>query len=78
MELSQNLKIAIEASVKAGKKILEIYNSDDFIVEYKLDESPLTLADRSSDEIIKNILLAVLCTTSKATFADSLTRVSAF
>jgi 3'(2'), 5'-bisphosphate nucleotidase len=56
MELSQNLKLAIEASVKAGKKILEIYNSDDFIVEYKSDESPLTLADKSSDEIIKNAL----------------------
>ncbi len=58
MELSQNLKIAIEASVKAGKKILEIYNSDDFIVEYKSDDSPLTSADRSSDEIIKNALKA--------------------
>ena len=58
MKLSQNLKIAIEASVKAGKKILEIYNSDDFIVEYKSDDSPLTLADRSSDEIIKNALKA--------------------
>jgi 3'(2'), 5'-bisphosphate nucleotidase len=56
MEVSQNLKIAIEASLKAGKKILEIYNSDDFIVEYKLDESPLTLADKSSHEIIKNAL----------------------
>ena len=56
MRLSQNLKIAIEASVKAGKKILEIYNSDDFIIEYKSDESPLTLADKSSDEIIKNAL----------------------
>ena len=58
MELSQNLKIAIEASVKAGKKILEIYTSDNFIVEYKPDESPLTLADKSSDEIIKNALKA--------------------
>ena len=56
MKLSKNLKIAIEASVKAGKKILEIYNSDDFIVEYKSDDSPLTLADKSSDEIIKNAL----------------------
>ena len=56
MKLSQNLKLAIEASIKAGKKILEIYNSDDFIVEYKSDESPLTLADKSSDEIIKNAL----------------------
>ena len=56
MKLSQNLKLAIEASIKAGKKILEIYTSDDFIVEYKSDESPLTLADKSSDEIIKNAL----------------------
>jgi len=56
MELSQNLKLAIEASLLAGKKILEIYNSDDFIVEYKSDKSPLTLADKSSDEIIKNTL----------------------
>jgi len=56
MELSQNLKLAIEASIKAGKKILEIYTSDDFIVEYKSDESPLTLADKFSDEIIKNAL----------------------
>jgi len=58
MKLSQNLKLAIEASIKAGKKILEIYTSDDFIVEYKSDESPLTLADKSSDEIIKNALKA--------------------
>ena len=56
MKLSQNLKLAIDASLLAGKKILEIYNSDDFIVEYKSDESPLTLADKSSDEIIKNAL----------------------
>ena len=56
MKLSQNLKLAIDSSLLAGKKIIEIYNSDDFIVEYKSDESPLTLADKSSDEIIKNAL----------------------
>ena len=56
MELSKNLKLAIKASIMAGKKIIEIYNSDDFFVEYKLDESPLTLADKSSDEIIKKAL----------------------
>jgi 3'(2'), 5'-bisphosphate nucleotidase len=56
MKLSKNLKLAIEASIQAGKKIIEIYNSDDFIVDYKSDESPLTLADKSSDEIIKNAL----------------------
>ena len=56
MKLSQNLKLAIDASLLAGKKIIEIYNSDDLIVEYKSDESPLTLADKSSDKIIKNTL----------------------
>ena len=56
MKLSQNLKLAIEASIKAGKKILEIYNSDDFNLDYKDDNSPLTLADIASNEIIENIL----------------------
>ena len=56
MKLSQNLKLAIEASIKAGKKILEIYTSDDFNLDYKDDNSPLTLADIASNEIIENIL----------------------
>ena len=56
MKLSQNLKLAIDASLLAGKRIIEIYNSEEFIVKYKSDESPLTLADKSSDEIIKNAL----------------------
>jgi 3'(2'), 5'-bisphosphate nucleotidase len=56
MKLSKNLKLAIYASLLAGKKIIEIYNSDDFNLEYKLDESPLTLADIASNEIIENIL----------------------
>jgi len=56
MKLSKNLKLAINASLLAGKKIIEIYKSDDFIVDYKTDESPLTLADKFSDKIIKNAL----------------------
>ena len=56
MELSQNLKLAIDASLLAGKKILEIYTSDDFNLDYKDDNSPLTLADIASNEIIENIL----------------------
>ena len=41
----------IEISQKAAKKILEIYNSD-FDVEYKDDQSPVTIADKISEEII--------------------------
>ena len=39
------LEIAIEAAVAAGKEILEVYESD-FVVEHKVDKSPLTLADK--------------------------------
>lgn len=48
------LQIAITAALAAGEKILEIYNdpSADFQVEKKSDNSPLTVADRKSNEVI--------------------------
>lgn len=45
------LKVAKEAAVLAGIRIMEIYNSD-YKIEYKADDSPLTCADREADEII--------------------------
>lgn len=51
------LEIAKKAAVLAGKKILEIYNSD-FEITYKEDDSPLTCADRAADEIIVNLIRA--------------------
>ena len=42
----------IKISLDAGKKIIEIYNSADFGVEMKSDNSPLTLADKASHKII--------------------------
>ncbi len=41
----------INISLSAGRRILEIYNSD-FSFEIKSDNSPLTLADRESNRII--------------------------
>jgi 3'(2'), 5'-bisphosphate nucleotidase len=46
---------AIEASWKAGDEILRVYQSD-FDVESKKDNSPLTLADKKSHDIIFKIL----------------------
>lgn len=44
----------IEAALNGGKAIMDIYSRDDLGVEYKADESPLTLADKAShDEIVK-------------------------
>ncbi len=49
MELNRLLKIAIEASIHAGKEILDVYDSDDFQVVSKADKSPLTKADKNAD-----------------------------
>jgi 3'(2'), 5'-bisphosphate nucleotidase len=46
------LEIAIRAALDAGKSILEIYNSADFGVEFKKDDSPLTKADSAAHEVI--------------------------
>ncbi|TAF73257.1 MAG: 3'(2'),5'-bisphosphate nucleotidase CysQ, partial [Bacteroidetes bacterium] len=44
----------IEIAIKAGQKILEVYNSEieSQEIESKADNSPLTLADRLANEII--------------------------
>ena len=39
-------------AIEAGNKIMEIYNSDDFDVKLKSDDSPVTIADEAADEII--------------------------
>ena len=50
------LKTAIEASLRAGESILEVYNSNVFETEMKEDKSPLTLADKKAHQTISKIL----------------------
>lgn len=54
-QYTQLLLNALLAAKRAGEVILEVYNSD-FATEHKEDESPLTLADKRSHEIIMNDL----------------------
>jgi len=54
--MKSNFTLAIQAAVKAGKEILEIYGREDFEVESKADDSPLTLADKRAHEIITEML----------------------
>ena len=56
MKISKDLEIAIKACLAAGRKIIEIYNSDDFDVSEKSDSSPLTIADKESHKIIVDYL----------------------
>ncbi|UWR80177.1 3'(2'),5'-bisphosphate nucleotidase CysQ [Phaeobacter inhibens] len=39
-------------AIEAGEKIMEIYNSDEFEVKVKSDESPVTAADEAADALI--------------------------
>lgn len=50
--MNELLNIAIEAALEAGKVIMEIYETDDFGVDMKSDNSPLTKADIASHNII--------------------------
>ena len=54
--MKNKYSLAIQAAVKAGTAIMEVYGTDDFGVESKADESPLTLADKKAHEIIVDTL----------------------
>lgn len=53
---NENINIAIEAAILAGKTILDVYNTADFRIETKSDNSPLTIADQRAHEVIMAIL----------------------
>ncbi len=48
-----------ELARTAGAAIMDVYRSDDFAIEHKDDDSPLTKADRVSHELIKAGLSAL-------------------
>jgi 3'(2'), 5'-bisphosphate nucleotidase len=50
------IKDLIFIAKEAGAKILEIYETQNYSIEYKEDESPLTLADKKAHEIIFDFL----------------------
>ncbi|WP_299521447.1 3'(2'),5'-bisphosphate nucleotidase CysQ [Winogradskyella sp.] len=55
IEQNKELRIAIEASLKAGDAIMQVYNTE-FDVELKDDKSPLTIADKNANDIINSFL----------------------
>lgn len=57
MNLDKVLVVCKSLAVAAGKEILNIYEKN-FSVEYKEDKSPLTMADKKSNEVIVNGLKA--------------------
>lgn len=56
--MQNELNTAIKAAITAGTEIMKIYTDPhvDFEVEKKADNSPLTIADKKSNEIITSFL----------------------
>ncbi|HEX3007122.1 MAG TPA: 3'(2'),5'-bisphosphate nucleotidase CysQ, partial [Bacteroidales bacterium] len=57
MELDPLFDTALEAAIDAGIAVKAIYNSKDYDIEIKADESPVTKADKTSSAIIAQYLL---------------------
>ena len=58
MKINMLLLMAIRAAVKAGIQIMKVYESNQYNIVYKEDESPLTVADIKSHETINHYLLS--------------------
>lgn len=54
--IEELLELAVGAALEAGKKILAVYETDDFSVDMKSDNSPLTKADKVSHQVICDYL----------------------
>ncbi|MQQ08269.1 3'(2'),5'-bisphosphate nucleotidase CysQ [Epibacterium sp. SM1979] len=58
MTYDELIPVIRKLAIEAGAKIMEIYNSDDFEVKVKSDESPVTVADEAADALISDGLRA--------------------
>ena len=54
--MKSEFELAIQAAVRAGEAIQEVYGKDDLDIETKADDSPLTIADKRSNHIITEAL----------------------
>src|SRR3954471_3843363 len=52
-EVQRRLKIAITAGKEAGRLTLQYFQHDNFQVERKSDASPVTIADRSAEQLLQ-------------------------
>jgi len=54
--LNKYLDLAINAALKAGSKIMEVYQSGNLGIEQKIDLSPVTIADKAASKMIEELL----------------------
>lgn len=52
MDFEHMTRVFRQLAIKGGERIMEIYQSDDFEVKSKTDNSPVTIADEAADALI--------------------------
>ena len=57
-DLSSRLELALSAGKEAGRLTLKYFQQDNYDVERKTDESPVTIADRSAEELLRSRIAA--------------------
>lgn len=57
-EISRRLEVAISAGKEAGRLTLNYFQQDNYQVERKSDASPVTIADRSSEQLLRERIAA--------------------
>ncbi len=61
-EIAKRLKLAISAGKEAGRLTLRYFQQDNFQVERKSDASPVTIADRSAEQLLRERITAAFTT----------------
>jgi histidinol phosphatase-like enzyme (inositol monophosphatase family) len=57
-QVARRLELAIAASKEAGRLTLQYFQQDNFAVERKADASPVTIADRSAEQLLRERIAA--------------------
>ena len=58
-EVARRLELALTAGKEAGRLTLAYFQQDNFQVERKSDDSPVTIADRSAEQLLRERITAV-------------------
>ena len=53
-DLASRLELALSAGKEAGRLTLRYFQQDNYAVERKADDSPVTIADHSAEELLRN------------------------
>ena len=57
-EVASRLELAISAGMEAGRLTLQYFQQDNYEVERKSDASPVTIADRSAEQLLRERIAA--------------------